>query len=113
MTWNNEKLREKMRQRRAVKTSSDPQDTSFVSWQEVDSALLEEALDHVCTAGGCLRLGTSRDRKTYAIGFYLGDVYFTEYYRNEKELNEFMGHILEVIKMALTQESEALKKASK
>lgn len=103
MTWNNAKLREKIKAKKGAKTTGTAADSREVDWQEIPGAEITSALEIICAAGGCLRLGTSRDRKTYSVGFYLGDTYFTEYYRTSDECRDFLAHMPEVVQMALKE----------
>lgn len=110
MTWNNAKIREKLKQKKGTRNGANPKKDNAVCWEEIPGAEITSALDYICNAGGCLRFGVSRDRATYSIGFYLGDTYFTDYFRDIAECREFLAHIPDMIKMVLSDQPQDDKK---
>jgi len=110
MSWNNQKIREKLRMKKRAGRGARNEEANYVSWDEVPGPEITQALDIVCAAGGCLRMGTSRDRSTYSVGFYLGDAYFTEYFRDIDELRDFLANMSEVVKLAMESDHPGAKK---
>ena len=65
-------------------------------WQTVDGELLKRAIASASNAGGCLRLGYTRDGGAYAIGIYGdGDVY-TEFANDQQSLEEVLTAICQL-----------------
>lgn len=110
MSWNNAKIREKLKAKKGTRNANQGKESTDVSWEEIPGHEITAALAIICRAGGCYRFGVSRDKATYSIGFYLGDTYFTEYFRDIDECREFLAHTADMVKMVLSDQLPEVKK---
>jgi hypothetical protein len=72
---------------RALASGGKATPVSRVSWKSCDHRVLLRLLDDAIGAGGCVRLGATRDGGAWSIGVYCGDEYFTQYVREEGQLD--------------------------
>lgn len=56
----------------------------------INASLIREAIDAVTALGGAIRFGYTSDGGAYAVGIYDGDERFTEYFRSDDEVSEYL-----------------------
>lgn len=59
----------------------------------LDANLIREAIETVTAHGGAIRFGYTSDGGAYAIGIYDGDNRFTEYFRSDDEVSNYLRDI--------------------
>lgn len=78
-----------------------------VVYDDLNPETLAQLVWSAICAGGAVRLGATRDRGAWAVGFYgLSDEPFTEY-AGQGELEELLVWGIEAFTMALTEGKEA------
>lgn len=59
----------------------------------INAELIREAIETITAHGGAIRFGYTSDGGAYAIGIYDGDARFTEYFRSDDEVSNYLRDV--------------------
>lgn len=59
----------------------------------IDGNVIRAAIESVTALGGAIRFGYTTDGGAYAVGIYDGDDRFTEYFRSDDALVQYLQHL--------------------
>ena len=83
---------------------------STADWESASAELLRKAIAAAAMAGGCLRLGYSRDGGAYSIGIYGDGEPYTEWVRPSEDVDETLEKIIELFQAIQDDQSKGAKR---